>query len=74
LHRVCSKRSSSSLWALIIASLVAIETVDAKFDALHVHMKGLKRHIRLLGSIDALDHMTLYRIQQYVLFQTPIRC
>ncbi|KAF7136989.1 hypothetical protein CNMCM5793_006740 [Aspergillus hiratsukae] len=49
---------------LIVASLVAIEAVDANFNALHAHMKGLKRLIHLLGGLDALDHMTLSKIYQ----------
>ncbi|RHZ56138.1 uncharacterized protein CDV56_100127 [Aspergillus thermomutatus] len=49
---------------LVVASLVAIEAVDANFDALHAHMKGLKRLIHLLGGLDALDHMTLSKIYQ----------
>ncbi|PKX91517.1 uncharacterized protein P174DRAFT_452813 [Aspergillus novofumigatus IBT 16806] len=49
---------------LIVASLVAIEAVDANFEAVHAHMKGLKRLINLLGGLDALDHMTLSKIYQ----------
>ncbi|KAF7182374.1 hypothetical protein CNMCM7691_001854 [Aspergillus felis] len=49
---------------LIVASLVAIEAVDANFEAVHAHMKGLKRLIHLLGGLDALDHMTLSKIYQ----------
>jgi hypothetical protein len=58
---------------LIVASLVAIEAVDANFEAVHAHMKGLKRLINLLGGLDALDHMTLSKIYQYVQFQNPHR-
>ncbi|KAJ4222578.1 hypothetical protein NW757_014413 [Fusarium falciforme] len=50
---------------LIVASLVAIEAVDANFGALEAHTKGLKRLIHLMGGIDALDHMTLSKIYQY---------
>ncbi|EAW17372.1 uncharacterized protein NFIA_072870 [Aspergillus fischeri NRRL 181] len=49
---------------LIVASLVAIEAVDANFEAVHAHMKGLKRLIHLLGGLDALDHMTISKIYQ----------
>ncbi|EAW07118.1 uncharacterized protein ACLA_018220 [Aspergillus clavatus NRRL 1] len=49
---------------LIVGSLVAIEAVDANFEALEAHMKGLKRLIGLLGGLDGLDHMTLSKIYQ----------
>ncbi|KAE8395637.1 hypothetical protein BDV23DRAFT_96571 [Aspergillus alliaceus] len=49
---------------LIVASLVAIEAVDANVEALHAHTKGLKRLIDLLGGLDSLDHMTLSKIYQ----------
>ncbi|KAF9784171.1 hypothetical protein IL306_008263, partial [Fusarium sp. DS 682] len=49
---------------LIVASLVAIEAVDANFEALEAHTKGLKRLIHLMGGLDALDHMTLSKIYQ----------
>ncbi|KAL4883496.1 hypothetical protein BJY04DRAFT_26343 [Aspergillus karnatakaensis] len=49
---------------LVVASLVAIEAVDANFEALEAHMKGLKRLIHLMGGLDNLDHMTLSKIYQ----------
>ncbi|KAH6974904.1 hypothetical protein EDB80DRAFT_741296 [Ilyonectria destructans] len=49
---------------LIVASLVAIEAVDANFEALQAHQRGLKRLIDLMGGLDALDHMTLSKIYQ----------
>ncbi|KAE8350049.1 hypothetical protein BDV28DRAFT_151295 [Aspergillus coremiiformis] len=49
---------------LVVASLVAIEAVDANQEALEAHMKGLKRLIHLMGGLDKLDHMTLSKIYQ----------
>ncbi|KKK18816.1 hypothetical protein ARAM_003261 [Aspergillus rambellii] len=49
---------------LIVASLVAIEAVDANFEALEAHTKGLIRLVHLLGGLDVLDHMTLSKIYQ----------
>lgn len=47
---------------------MAIETVDASFDALYTHMERLMGLIHHLGGLDALDHMTLSTSHRYVLF------
>ncbi|KAH7186711.1 hypothetical protein DER44DRAFT_681546 [Fusarium oxysporum] len=57
-------KAAAESTTLIVASLVAIEAVDANFEALEAHTKGLKRLIHLMGGLDALDHMTLSKIYQ----------
>ncbi|KAL2835187.1 hypothetical protein BDW59DRAFT_168452 [Aspergillus cavernicola] len=47
---------------LIVAFLQAI---SANFEGIAAHTKGLATLIRLLGGLDALDHMTLSKIYQY---------
>ncbi|KAJ5355125.1 uncharacterized protein N7496_012337 [Penicillium cataractarum] len=47
---------------LVVASLVAIEAVDANIEAHDAHMKGLQRLVQLMGGLDNLDHMTQSKI------------
>ncbi|PCG99393.1 Protein of unknown function DUF3468 [Penicillium occitanis (nom. inval.)] len=57
-------RAVAESTVLVVASLVAIEAVDANIEAHNAHMKGLKRLIQLMGGLDTLDHMTLSKIYQ----------
>ncbi|OOQ84516.1 hypothetical protein PEBR_29840 [Penicillium brasilianum] len=57
-------RAVAESTTLVVASLVAIEAVDANIDAHDAHMKGLKRLVQLMGGLDSLDHMTLSKIYQ----------
>ncbi|KAL3485003.1 hypothetical protein BJX62DRAFT_44813 [Aspergillus germanicus] len=57
-------RAVAESTTLVVASLVAIEAVDANMEAHDAHMKGLKRLVSLMGGLDTLDHMTLSKIYQ----------
>ncbi|GLI74739.1 hypothetical protein PoHVEF18_002986 [Penicillium ochrochloron] len=57
-------RAVAESTTLVVASLVAIEAVDANIEAHDAHMKGLKRLVQLMGGLDTLDHMTLSKIYQ----------
>ncbi|KAL3462457.1 hypothetical protein BJX64DRAFT_259176 [Aspergillus heterothallicus] len=57
-------RAVAESTTLVVASLVAIEAVDANMEAHDAHMKGLKRLVHLMGGLDTLDHMTLSKIYQ----------
>ncbi|KAL4873112.1 hypothetical protein BDV12DRAFT_209104 [Aspergillus spectabilis] len=57
-------RAVAESTTLVVASLVAIEAVDANFVALEAHQRGLIRLINLMGGLDTLDHMTLSKIYQ----------
>jgi hypothetical protein len=51
---------------MFCSCLTLPQAVDANLEALDAHMRGLKRLIHLLGGLDALDHMTLSKVYQYV--------
>ncbi|KAJ0413517.1 hypothetical protein BJY00DRAFT_58571 [Aspergillus carlsbadensis] len=57
-------RAVAETTTLVVASLVAIEAVDANMEAHDAHMKGLRRLVSLMGGLDKLDHMTLSKIYQ----------
>ncbi|KAL2841754.1 hypothetical protein BJY01DRAFT_249422 [Aspergillus pseudoustus] len=57
-------RAVAESTTLVVASLVAIEAVDANMEAHGAHMKGLRRLVHLMGGLDKLDHMTLSKIYQ----------
>ncbi|CEL03952.1 hypothetical protein ASPCAL05088 [Aspergillus calidoustus] len=57
-------RAVAESTTLVVASLVAIEAVDANVEAHEAHMKGLRRLVSLMGGLDTLDHMTLSKIYQ----------
>ncbi|CEL10658.1 hypothetical protein ASPCAL13774 [Aspergillus calidoustus] len=58
------KKAVAEATALIIASLASGETVNANFEALEIHMKGLQRLVHLLGGVEAIDHGALAKIYE----------
>ncbi|KAL3461228.1 hypothetical protein BJX64DRAFT_300242 [Aspergillus heterothallicus] len=49
---------------LVVSSLASGEAVNANFEALEIHMKGLKRLVRLLGGVEKIDHGALAKIYE----------
>ncbi|KAL4872324.1 hypothetical protein BDV12DRAFT_210839 [Aspergillus spectabilis] len=62
LHDPATATAESTI--VLVSAIMTIEALNAEFNALQAHMKGLKALIGLVGGMDALNHMTLAKTYQ----------